>query len=124
MPPLLQSVVEALSAFPTLYGQITLPDLLHFVNIARLLKPYILLSQSSYIASPPDSLTQSAHAFMSASLELRDDTIKLLWQALKHYIWELEYDEELHRELGSQYIPYFLREGIARQISTLLCSFV
>ncbi|KAF6742809.1 hypothetical protein DFP72DRAFT_829537 [Ephemerocybe angulata] len=114
----LDKVVCALKEYPHLYERVALQDLLHFVNLCTLVKPYLKLAQSPYTQAPLPTQPRYIHDFLAASLGLKDDVVKLLWWALKEVIWEGDLDEAAERELASGYIAHFLKEGHPRDIGT------
>lgn len=114
----LGEIVKTLAQYPSLYDQISIDDITHFLNLTKLLKPYLSLTQSVYLSAPPDCLPQYIHGFLVAALGIDGEVVKLLWAAFRHYIWGMEWNEEVQRNLGNQYIAHFLREGLSRNIST------
>lgn len=119
MPLYLEEIVRALGAFPELYRNVSIEDITRFVDVLTLLKPYLSLSQSVYIPRPPEHLPAYIQSFLSSTLKLQDDILKLLWMALRDHVWEKECNEEVQAELGGKYLPLFLREGLSRDISEL-----
>ncbi|KAF6743134.1 hypothetical protein DFP72DRAFT_994087 [Ephemerocybe angulata] len=125
MPVALEEVVGVLRLYPELYAQVSLEDVVHFVNLASLLKPYLLLSKSVYSDGPLHRLPRYMHDFLVSSLGFEDgDIAKLLWEAFKYVLWEKPWDEQLERDLGNQYIPYFLKKGMPHNLNTAFHCFL
>lgn len=70
MSLLLWELVKTLAEYPSLYQQVSVEDVGHFLNLTKLVKPYISLTQSVYLAQAPDSLPQYIHNFISAALKI------------------------------------------------------
>ncbi|KAF6763614.1 hypothetical protein DFP72DRAFT_1136202 [Ephemerocybe angulata] len=117
MPLPLHAIVSTLSEYPWLYKGLSLQDVSHFVNICTILKPYLVLRTSVYAGLPLERLPVDIHEFIRDSLCLEDDATKLLWEAFKIPIWNEAWSEGVYRELGDVYIPYFLKEGVHRDIA-------
>jgi hypothetical protein len=66
----------------------------------------------------PEQIPIYVHDFLKVCLGLKTATVTALWEALCHLVWKVEYNQQLTDDLGSKYIPLFLRHGDARGIGT------
>lgn len=117
MPLPLHHIFSTLQDYPELYAKTEFQDVIRFAHLAVLLKPYLMVSRSFYVDGPVERLPAYMHGFLIDALGLDDEVAKLLWETLKHWIWEQEWNERLQRELGNEYIPYFLKHGTNRDLS-------
>lgn len=117
MPVPLKGVLAILQQFPNLFASIDVDDAVDFINLVTLVKPYLLVANSVYTEGPVERLPAYIHGFLVAALRLDDEVVKLLWQVFKHLVWQREWNEGTQRELGNRYVPYFLKEGLSRNLS-------
>lgn len=84
----LGEIVKVLVQYPSLYNQIVLEDIVHFLNLLKLLKPYLSLNQPTYVSNAPDCLLEYIHSFLTAVLKVDGEVVKLLWVAFGQHIWD------------------------------------
>lgn len=114
---LLTDLLSTLSEYPDLFNSIKFDDVGRFIDIACIVKPILSLGQSVHKPGSLKTLPVRVHQFLQACLGLDDDTLKLLWEALRDKIWAVEFNNQLLERLASQYLPYFLEHGPAQQIA-------
>ncbi|KAF6742244.1 hypothetical protein DFP72DRAFT_1179427 [Ephemerocybe angulata] len=117
------TLLSALDEHVDLLHDVTLSDIVVFVDICCLLRPTLDLPSlhSTHSGSAAlERLPIYAHDFLKACLGWDDnqsDSLKALWYAFKDTVWAMEYSYELTRKLGGRYLPLFVKYGPSRGIA-------
>lgn len=97
---------------------LSLANLLAFVDLIRHMKERIEWNQPTCVVGPPEGLPESVHNFVRDALRVDDDVIKILWDGLRDTIW---YDMEAvdGENKTATLLPLFLKYGLPYGISAL-----
>ncbi|KAJ7210572.1 hypothetical protein B0H12DRAFT_1278150 [Mycena haematopus] len=87
-----------------------------YVDLVRLMKPYLSAMQPSYRPKAPESLPVNAHDFLNLCLGLTDDLGKLAWQEFRETAWSRDLSPTEELSARTKHIALFLEHGLSRQI--------
>ncbi|KAJ7718060.1 hypothetical protein B0H16DRAFT_1797918 [Mycena metata] len=87
-----------------------------YIELVRLLKPYLATFEPSYRSAPPEFLSIEAHNFLKLSIGVTDEVGKLAWQQLRSLVWARNLTPSEQLTARTKHIELFLEHGLSRKI--------
>lgn len=95
-----------------------------YVDLIRLIKPYLSALQPSYPSGPPELLPVDVHDFLKLCLGMNDDVAKLAWERLRNTAWSHDLTSAEELAARTKHINLFLQYGLTRKIGLSGCKYI
>ncbi|KAJ7113336.1 hypothetical protein C8R43DRAFT_961570 [Mycena crocata] len=87
-----------------------------YVELIRLMKPYLSAQQPYYRRGPPETLPIPVHDFLKLCLGLTDDIAKITWEQMRTTAWSRDFTATEELAARTKHIELFLQHGLSRNI--------
>jgi hypothetical protein len=116
-----RSLFDILTKYPALAQTVPFDHFIMCLNLLRHLKERVSWSQHHAEMDPPENLPLNIHNFVCDAISQDDNTVKLLWQALKWIAWhDPEAGSPMANRRSEYLLPLFLKYGPANGVGGLV----